>query len=59
MLDDKSIDLDKNYDIIMGGKRYIGTPDLYKLIFKKFPNEIICTSADKQKYKSILLATNA
>jgi len=59
MLDDKRIDLDKNDDIIMDGKRYVGTLDLYKLIFKKFPNETICTSANKQKYKYILLATNA
>jgi len=59
MLGDKHIDLDKNYDIIVDGKRYPGTPGLYKLIFKKFPDKTICTNADKQKYKSILLATNA
>jgi len=51
------IDLNKNDDIIVDGKRYPGTPDLYKLIFKKFLDETICTNADK-KYKSILLATN-
>jgi len=59
MLGDKCIDLDKNDDIIADGKRYSGTPDPYELIFKKFPDETICTNADKQKYKSILLATNA
>jgi len=59
MLGDKRIDLVKNDDIIVDGKRYSGTPGLYKLIFKKFPDETICTNADKQKYKSILLATNA
>jgi len=51
-----TIDLDKNDDIIVDGKRY---PGLYELIFKKFPNETICTNADKQKRKTILLATNA
>jgi len=59
MLGDKRIDLDKNDDIIVDGKRYPGTPGLYELIFKKFPDETICTNADKQKYKSILLTTNA
>jgi len=59
MLTDKRIDLDKNDDIIVDGKRYLGTPGLYELIFKKFPDETICTNAEKQKYKSILLATNA
>jgi len=34
ILDDKRIDLDKNDDIIMHGKRYVGTPDFYKLIFR-------------------------
>jgi len=56
--DDKHIDLNKN-DIIIDEKRYPRTPGLYKLIFKKFPDETICTNADNQKYKSILLATNA
>jgi len=59
MLDDKRIDLNKNDDIIVDGKRYLGTPGLYELIFKKFSDETICTNADKQKYKSILLAINA
>jgi len=57
MLDAKCMDLDKN-DIIIDGKKYPGTPSLYELIFKKFPDKTICTSIDKQKYKSILLATN-
>jgi len=59
MLSDKRIDLDKNDDIIVDGKRYSRIPGLYELIFKKFPDETICTNADKQKYKRILLATNA
>jgi len=53
----RRIDLDKNDDIIVDGKRYQpGTPSLYELIFKKFPDETICTNADKQKYKNILLS---
>jgi len=61
MLGNKRIDLDKNDDIIVDKdkKRYPGTSGLYESIFKKFPDETICTNADKQKYKSILLATNA
>jgi len=47
MFDDKRINLDKNDDIIVDGKRYPGTPGLYELIFKKFPDETICTNADK------------
>jgi len=54
MLGDKRIDLDENDDIIVDGKRYPGISGLYELIFKKFPNETICTNADKQKYKNIL-----
>jgi len=56
MLGDKRIDLDKNDNIITDRKKYSGTPGLYELIFKKFPDETICTNADKQKYKSIVLA---
>jgi len=55
MLGNKRIELDKNDDIIVDGKKYPET--LYELIFKEFPDETICTNADKQK--SILLATNA
>jgi len=58
MLGDKRIDLNYNV-IIVDGKRYPGTPGLYELIFKKFPDETMCTNTDKQKYKSFLLATNA
>jgi hypothetical protein len=59
MLGDKRVDLDKQDDVIIDQKRYAGTPGLYELIFMKFPNETIVTKLDKQKYKSILLATNA
>lgn len=59
MLGDKRIDFDKNDDIVIDGKRYAGTQGLYKLIFKKFPDEKINTNADKESYLKILLATNA
>jgi len=59
MLGDKRVDLDKNDDIIIDGKRYAGTPGLYELIFMNLPNEEICTSEDTENYKKILLATNA
>jgi len=59
ILDDKRIDLDKNDNIIVDEKRYPRISGLYELIFEKFPDETICTNADKQKYKSILLTTNA
>jgi len=36
-----------------------GTPGLYELIFKRVPDDVICTEDDKQKYKSLLLTTNA
>ncbi|XP_011858847.1 PREDICTED: uncharacterized protein LOC105556369 [Vollenhovia emeryi] len=59
MIGNKRIDLDKNDDIIVDGKKYTGTQGLYELIFKKFPEEDSYTKSDKRNYKSILLATNA
>lgn len=51
--------MNKNDDIIIDGKRYVGTTDLYELFFAIFPDKIAVTNHDKQIYKSILLATNA
>lgn len=59
MLGDKQINLDKNDDIIIDGKRYAGTPDLYEFTFKKISDENTYRNADIQIYKNILLATNA
>ena len=59
MLGDKAFDIDKDDNIIIDGVKYRGTVGLYELIFKKIPDDTVCTDADKQKYKSILLATNA
>jgi len=41
--DDKYITLHKNDHVIIDGKRYDGTPCLYKLILMKFPNKSIYT----------------
>jgi len=32
---------------------------VFTLIFKRVPDDVICTEDDKQKYKSLLLTTNA
>ena len=59
MLGDKAFDMDKDDNIIIDGVKYKGTVGLYELIFERTPDDTVCTDADKQKYKSILLATNA
>lgn len=59
MIGNKRIDLDKNDDIYIDGKRYAGTQGLYELIFMKLPNDRIYTNSDLQNYKSVLLATSA
>jgi len=38
---------------------YVGTSDLYELIFKRIPDDFLYTEDDMNKYKSMLLATNA
>ncbi|KAL6268299.1 hypothetical protein P5V15_001420 [Pogonomyrmex californicus] len=40
-------------------ERHPDTPDLYELIFKRLPDDVVYTENDKQTYKSILLTTNA
>jgi len=59
MFGSKRFDMDKADNIIIDGMRYVGTPGLYELIFKRVPDDVICTEDDKQKYKSMLLTTNA
>ncbi|XP_071570613.1 uncharacterized protein [Temnothorax nylanderi] len=59
MLGNKRFDVDNADNIIIDGIRYAGTRGLYELIFKKIPNDEIYTKDDMQKYKSILLMTNA
>ncbi|EFN79520.1 hypothetical protein EAI_03471 [Harpegnathos saltator] len=59
MLGDKRIDVNRDDNIIIGETGYMGTPGLYELVFKEIPDDFVYTEADMQKYKSILLATNA
>ena len=59
ILGDKNFDVDKNDNIIINGTKYAGTTGLYELIFKRLPDDMIYTDDDLQKYKSILLMTNA
>jgi len=58
MFGSKRFDVDKA-DNIIDGVRYVDTPGLYESIFKRIPDDVICTEDDKQKYKSMLLTTNA
>ncbi|XP_072751930.1 uncharacterized protein [Anoplolepis gracilipes] len=58
MLGDKHFEVDKNDNIIINGVKYAGTPGLYKLIFKRIPDDAVYTENDMHKYKSTLLATN-
>ncbi|XP_077258537.1 uncharacterized protein LOC143895357 [Temnothorax americanus] len=59
LLGNKRFDVDNADNIIIDDIRYAGTRGLYELIFKKIPNDEIYTEDDMQKYKSILLMTNA
>ncbi|XP_070529942.1 uncharacterized protein [Cardiocondyla obscurior] len=59
MIGNKRVDLDKNDNILIDGKKYPGTVGLYELIFMRFPDESSYTDTDKENYKSILMATNA
>jgi len=58
-LGNKRFDIDRDDSIIIDKVRYIGTPGLYELIFKRIPDDVIYTEDDMQKYKSILMATSA
>ena len=59
MLGSKKFDVDSEDNIIVDGMRYVGTPGLYELIFKRYPDDSLYTENDKRKYKNILLVTNA
>jgi len=56
MFGSKQFDVDKADNIIID-VRSVGTSGLYELIFKRVPDDIICTEEVKQKY--MLLMTNA
>lgn len=59
MLGNKRFDVDTDDTIIINGARYTGTPGLYELIFKRIPDDTIYNEDDLQKYRNILLTTNA
>jgi len=52
MFGSKRFDMDKAGNIIIDGVRYVVTPGLYELIFKRVPNDVICTEDYKQKYRA-------
>jgi len=59
MFGNKCFDVNDADNIIIDGVQYAGTPDLYELIFKKIPDDLLYTEDNMNKYKSMLLATNA
>ncbi|EZA62135.1 hypothetical protein X777_03742 [Ooceraea biroi] len=52
-------EIDHDDNILLDNVRYKGTPGLYKLIFKRHPDEDVFTNNDLQKYRSMLLVMNA
>ena len=59
MLSDKYFDVNTNDFVIVDGVKYKDIHGLYKLIFKRIPDNTIYREDDKLSYKSILLATIA
>jgi len=59
MFGNKRFEVDDADNIIIDGVRYVSTPDLYELIFKSIPDGLLYTEDDMNKYKSMLLTTNA
>ncbi|EZA58478.1 hypothetical protein X777_01099 [Ooceraea biroi] len=55
----KRFEVDNNDNILLDDVRYRGTPGLYELIFMKRSDDVMYTEDDLQKYKSMLLMTNA
>ncbi|EZA59699.1 hypothetical protein X777_16398 [Ooceraea biroi] len=55
----KPFDVDHEDHIILDNVRYKGTPGLYELIFKRMPDDIVYSDDDLEKYRSMLLVTNA
>jgi len=58
MFGNKRFDVDDADNIIIDGVRYVGTPGLHELIFKRIPDDLLYTEDDMNKYKNMLLATN-
>ncbi|KYN11487.1 hypothetical protein ALC57_16358 [Trachymyrmex cornetzi] len=55
----KRFDVYDTDNIIIDGVRYVSTPGLYKLIFKRISDDALYTEDDMHKYKSMLLMTSA
>ncbi|EZA56580.1 hypothetical protein X777_03258 [Ooceraea biroi] len=55
----KPFDVDHEDHIILDSVRYKGTPGLYELVFKRIPDDIVYTDDGLEKYRSMLLVTNA
>jgi len=54
-----NVSTDDADNIIIDGVRYVGTPGLYELIFKRIPDDLLYTEDDMNQYKNMLLVTNA
>jgi len=52
MFGNKRFDVDDADNIIIDGVRFIDTPGLYELIFKRIPDDLLYTEDDMNKYKS-------
>jgi len=46
MFCNKRFDVDDADNIIINGVRYVDTPGLYELIFKRIPNDLLYTEGD-------------
>ncbi|EZA56770.1 hypothetical protein X777_03235 [Ooceraea biroi] len=55
----KRFDVDHEDHIILDNVRYKGISGLYELVFKRLPDDIVYTDDDLEKYRSMLLVTNA
>ena len=53
MFSNKHFDVDDVDNIIIDNVRYVSTPGLYELIFKRIPGDLLYTGNDMNKYKSM------
>lgn len=50
---------DSSGNVVISGKKYIGTEGLYQLLFDKYPNKEVYTEEDFKNYSKILIESNA
>lgn len=55
----ENAEIDVDDAILIGEKKYNGTPGLYELLFKKWPRRELIIDDDVEQYKDILTRTNA